>query len=350
MHVTKKHLADLKLCYAIGSFEDAQGGSFLIGTEKEGPCLRFDLEGKLLEEVWPGPGGVMTIQQVPGREDQFLSTQEFYSPNCGAEQARISSSTREGEQWVVRTLAELPYVHRFGILRAEDGRDWLLACSIKSSCAYREDWRDPGAVYVAPLPERCEEHDQEHQLPLDCLRDQQLRNHGFYLAPDRSYCLIATHEGVFRYSPPATDCQDWRIEKLLEKSVSDICLVDFDGDGQQELLCLSPFHGAELSVFKADSAGRYQEVYRCSEELPFLHALWSFRHGDRELAVLGHRKGERDLFLLRHDSERGYYREILDHDVGPTNVWHYQRGGRDYIVSTNREIDELALYILDWEE
>ncbi|HBC27416.1 MAG TPA: hypothetical protein DC013_08395, partial [Ruminococcaceae bacterium] len=156
----KKVLASMNKCYAIAMFQDGNAGSFLIGTEKEGPCRRFALDGTPMETVWEGPGGVMTMVQVPGREDQFLSTQEFYSPNCGGDNARIVTCTRQPDgAWQVKTLCDLPYVHRFGLIRAKDGRFWLLACTIKSACEYKEDWRFPGKVFAAPLPENLDAFD-----------------------------------------------------------------------------------------------------------------------------------------------------------------------------------------------
>lgn len=65
--------------------------------------------------------------------------------------------------------------------------------------------------------------------------------------------------------------------------------------------------------------------------------------------MIGHRKGERDLLLFTcDDSEKlTFQAEILDHDVGPANVMHYEKDGKDYVLSANREINEIALYQLE---
>lgn len=350
MHFNKQKLADLKLCYAIGMFKgDYQGevvNSFLVATEKEGPCLRFDTDGNLLEEVWPGPGGVMTITQVPGRTDQILATQEFYSPNCGAEQARIVSATRSSAgEWQVRTLCDLPYVHRFGILQSDRGY-FLVACTIKSACEYREDWRFPGKIFVAELPTNLEQFDANNQLPLTVLRDEQLKNHGFYLAPDKRACLISTEAGVYRLAPPTTNNDEWQMTELLHKAVSDICLVDLDRDGQEEMVTLADFHGDELSVYHLDETGKYSQLlYRHTEPLPFLHAIWSCEIAGKPVAVLGHRKGDRDLFILQYQ-DGNFVLTTVDHDRGPTNCCVFEDGGETKIIATNRETDEVALYTL----
>lgn len=336
---------DMPKCYAIGMFDGRDGRGFLVGVEKEGPTRRFSLDGSQVDVPAEGPGGVMTITQVPGRDDQFLSTTEFYSPNCGGNDARISSYTlTPNGSWACRTLCDLPYVHRFGIVFGADGTMWLLACSIKSACAYKEDWRFPGRVFGAPLVESLESYDEDYQLELTELSDNQLKNHGFYLPSDRSFALVSTNDGVFRYVAPEKVGEPWGIERILKEPTSDIALVDFDGDGRDELLTLSPFHGETLSVWHLDDAGEYQLAWRDPVERPFLHAIWGGRLCGEPCAIVGHRKGERDLLRVFFDAEKGYQLELIDHDRGPTNVWVYNDGTTDRIIAANRETDEVALY------
>ncbi|MCI1966486.1 MAG: VCBS repeat-containing protein, partial [Oscillospiraceae bacterium] len=320
-----------------------------IGTEKEGPCRRFALDGSPMETVWEGPGGVMTMVQVPGRKDQFLATQEFYSPNCGGDDARIVTCTKQSDgTWQVKTLCDLPYVHRFGLIRAKDGRYWLLACTIKSACEYKEDWRSPGKIFAACLPENLDSYDKDHQLSVKILRENQLKNHGYYTAPDKSYALVSTDEGVFRFEPPVKPEAEWEIRRILQKPVSDICQADFDGDGKPELLTLSPFHGEEISIFRLDDAGVYQPAFQFAQQFPFLHAIWSGSLNGTPCALVGHRKGERNLLRVYYNNETQQYEiETVDHDRGPTNVWVYSYEGKDRIISANRETDEVALYTVE---
>ena len=42
--------------------------------------------------------------------------------------------------------------------------------------------------------------------------------------------------------------------------------------------------------------------------------------------------------------EEGYEAEIIDRNVGPANVLSYQTEEKSYILSANREINEIALY------
>lgn len=345
MNYKKKILATMPKCYAIATMHADDKDSFLIGVEKSGSCRRFSLDGYSLETVCDGPGGVMTMLQVPNCKNQFLSTSEFYSPNCGGENARIVIYTHKNDgSWTVETLCELPYVHRFGIVKGADGKNWLLACTIKSACEYREDWRYPGKVFVAPLPENLNQFHAGNPLKMTVLRDGQLKNHGFFTASDLSYALISTQEGVFKYTPPSVQNGEWTIDCLLKKPVSDMTLVDFDRDGKQELLTFSEFHGDELCVYHLDEQGQYKQVYQHPEKLPFLHAIWGGMFNGEPCAIVGHRKGNRDLLIIRFDLQSGYTVNLIDHDRGPTNVLVYSNKGTDCIVAANRETDEVALY------
>lgn len=59
--------------------------------------------------------------------------------------------------------------------------------------------------------------------------------------------------------------------------------------------------------------------------------------------MIGHRKGNRDL--LKFSWENGQYQaELVDHDCGPANAYDFHRDGKDYVISTNREINEIAMY------
>ena len=50
----------------------------------------------------------------------------------------------------------------------------------------------------------------------------------------------------------------------------------------------------------------------------------------------------------RFGIEKGQYQvEILDRDCGPANVFKYERGTEEVLISTNREIDEVAMYTFE---
>ena len=342
MQYSKKVIASMPKAYAIGMFEGEDARSFVIGVEKDGPIRRFALDGTPMETVTEGPGGVMTITQVPGRKDQLLATSEFFSPNYGGDTAGIVSYTRAADgTWSSHRICDLPYVHRFGVLVGADGQLWLIACTIKGACRkIKNDWLTPGAVYVAKLGDSLETETVE----LTELSGCQLQNHGFWTNEDHTLALVSTAAGVFRYVPPATADGEWSVSCLIVQPTSDICVADFDGDGKDEILTLSAFHGDTLSVWhEGDTEDTYKKVWEDPEKRDFLHAIWSGTIAGEPCAVIGNRKAGRDLFRV-HFADGTYQLEMIDHDRGPANCWVFADGDATRIIAANRETDEVALY------
>ena len=92
----KKVLATLEKCYSVAPLSYKGQPHFLVAAEKHDRCILFDTQGKEVSTIWEGPGGVMTMVQIPGTDGRFLATHEFYSPNDSA-QARIVLAEPAGE-------------------------------------------------------------------------------------------------------------------------------------------------------------------------------------------------------------------------------------------------------------
>ena len=283
--------------------------------------------------------------QVPGTDGQFLATHKFYSPNDSKE-AKIVIATPDGSgKWEIRTLAELPFVHRFDILKS-NGRNYLIACTLKSGHEYKEDWSSPGKVYAAQLPEDLSGFDSAHQLEFQILKDGMLKNHGYYKVREGNSesSLVCSENGVFRFYPPEQPEAAWTVEQLLDIPASDATLVDLDGDGEKELVVLSPFHGSEIRIYKKLREG-YQNVYEYPEKAEFLHAIWSGNLNGKPTAVIGYRKGARRLMAFTWSEEKkSYVFRTLDEDCGPANAYGYSLDGKDVLIAANREINEVAMY------
>lgn len=345
MKAEKKVLENLTKCYSIAPLHFKGTGHFLVAAEKEDRCLLFDTEGNIEDTVWTGPGGVMTMVQVPGTDGQFLATHKFYSPNDSKEAKIVIVTPRGKGDWEVRTLADLPHVHRFDILE-RNGVRYLLACTLKSGHQYKEDWSSPGKVYAAVLPRDLSVFDENNQLELTVIKDDMVRNHGYYRIREGSLeeALICSESGVYRFAPPESVKKDWEITRLLDTPASDSVLVDFDEDGEMELAVLSPFHGDRLTIYKKQENG-YEKVYEHEKPLEFLHAVYGGGLCGRKALVVGHRKGDRNLLAFTWNKKTGKYEwEILDGNCGPANVYHYTKDGKDILISANRETDEIAMY------
>lgn len=343
MKIEKKVISNLTKCYSIAPLHYQGKDHILVAAEKHDPCYLFDLDGNQEDTVWEGPGGVMTMVQVPGTDGQFLATHQFYSPNDSKEAKIVIVTPRGKGDWEVRTLANLPFVHRFDIL-VRGGVRYLIACTLKSDHEYKDDWRFPGKVYVAELPEDLSRFDEEHPLALEVLQDGLTKNHGYYrvMEGDTPTAVISAEQGVFQFFPPAERGGCWVINPLLDTPASDAVLTDLDGDGEKELAVISPFHGDAITIYKKQD-GEFQKVYAYEEPAEFSHAIYGGPVCGKNMVIIGHRKGRRNL--LAFDYENGSYRcQTLDEDCGPANVYVYEKDGATIVISTNREIDEAARY------
>ncbi len=110
---------------------------------------------------------------------------------------------------------------------------------------------------------------------------------------------------------------------------------------------LAPFHGEFIKIYKKID-GVFQQVYQYEKPAEFTHAIYGGQLCGKPAVVIGHRKGERNLIAFTYNKEeQSYQSEILDYDCGSANVYHYVKDGKDIIIGANREIDEIAMYIVE---
>lgn len=350
MKVKKKKISTLNKCYSMTGLNYHGEHHFLAAAEGHDPCYLFAEDGTRLETVWTEPGGVMTMAQVPGADGEFLAIHKFYSPDDSAEAKIVIVSPRGKDDWEVRTLCEAPFVHRFGILR-RNGVNYLLACCLKSGHAYKDDWSSPGACYGALLPKDLSGFNEEHPLPLAKLKGGMLKNHGYCAIQMDGHdaAVVGCEEGTFLFTPPEVPGKDWEIKQLCAVPSSDSVLMDFDRDGRLELGCISPFHGASLTIYHLDEHGNYVPQWkygRPESETDMLHATWAGSLLGKPTWVVGWRGGTKNTIAITW-KDGTYQTEFIDQNTGCANVMHFvNKEGKAVIVGANREIDEVAMYTI----
>lgn len=347
MKVNKKVISNLEKCYSVAPLLYEEKHHFLVAAEKTDRCILFDIDGNEVDTVWTQPGGVMSMVQVPGSNGQFLATHRFYSPNDSKEAKIVIVTPISKGNWEVKTLVELPHVHRFDIVN-RNGVNYLIACALKSGHEFKEDWSMPGKVFAAVLPDDLSGFGDNNQLELKVLKDNMLKNHGYYRVNDEGIdtCVISADCGVFQFVPPKDSLGEWEIKELLSTPASDAVLVDMDGDGEKELAVLSPFHGDQISIYKQNN-GTFEKIYDYEKPTEFTHAIYGGMLCGKPAIVIGHRKAERNLLVFTYNEvTKEYEVQVIDEDCGPANVYHYRKGDTDILIATNREIDEIAMYTL----
>ena len=152
----------------------------------------------------------MSMVQVPGSNGQFLATHKFYSPNDSKEAKIVLVTPKAKNNWEVKTLVDLPFVHRFDILTS-GGVNYIIACALKSDHEYKDDWRFPGKIWVGVLPEDLSGVDEEHQIELTVLKDGLLKNHGYCRVEEEGgmWAAVAADNGIFKVVPPAQKGGEW---------------------------------------------------------------------------------------------------------------------------------------------
>lgn len=342
MKLNKTAVHELEKCYAIAPLHYQNKEHILVAAEKVNKCLLFDLDGNLEDTIWDEPGGTMSMVQVPGSDGWFLATHQFYSPNDGAK-AHIVLVRPSEAGWTVTNISDLPFCHRFSILKGKD-QNYLIACTIKGAHEYKEDWRTPGAIYVAELPADIENYNENHQIVWTKLLDGLFHNHGYATDTENGseYALVGTDNGVFKAVPPEKKGETWTLAQLTREEASDMVAVDFDQDGQKELITIAPFHGDHIKIYHKNGTGVYENVWECPFTTEMAHAIWPV---DDRTVLIGHRKGERRTMAFYYKD--GYQVEVLEEHTGAANLFSFVKDGKIRVVATNREINEIAFYDLE---
>jgi hypothetical protein len=124
--------------------------------------------------------------------------------------------------------------------------------------------------------------------------------------------------------------------------------MDWDNDGEEELMTIEPFHGDRFVFYDRDGAGQWKVIH----EMPCLlgHSLWAGNALGRPTIIAGERLGAGRLQLVFPTAEnpKGWRSEIVDRDTGGTNV-AFLNAAKDSLefVSANNDRNEVVHYRIE---
>ena len=291
MIIKKRLVGQMEFPYAITTYTEGGQMRVACGTETAGGCICFDARsGEIVDRLWDGPGGTMTIRQIS--DGAFLATHRFFK-RFQAQEAVVSALTRgESGAWERTEVLRLPYLHRFCILDVA-GENWLLGGTLCGGKASFEDWSQPGGVYVGRVG-----RDVREPIEARCIYHGIRKNHGMYCGPfnGRQVAMVSGCEGAFEIVPPERPEGEWQVRQLLNTEISDIRVFDIDGDGKDELITIDSFHGDRLKVYR-EGAGGYELAYEYP--IAFGHGLWCGNMLGRRTILIGYKNANGALVALR---------------------------------------------------
>jgi hypothetical protein len=313
----------------------------LASESIDGPCYAYTGDSFTEKEViWEKAGGTMSLIQIPGSNGEFIAVQKFF-PGFQSAGAKLVWGRRTGRGvWEVRDLVSLPYVHRFDLF-ALGNEIYILATTLCGSKKDREDWSDPGTVYVGKLPAR-----PEMGVQFTPILENLTKNHGYCRGfwGQSPAGFVTSEEGIMALLPPKPGETAWETLWLLERPVGDVVVWDIDGDGVDELVTIEPFHGNQFVVNKKQDNG-YEAVYRYPGEIDFAHAVVGCTLRGTSAVIGGIRRKNSELFILTCKAGR-YEAEVVERGIGPSNVAVVNGRERDLIISANHTRNQAAVYVV----
>lgn len=339
--VIKEKLAELSMCYSI-SLMEYSGREYCLSAseERDGEIVMIDTQSKAVSKITGLAGGVMAMIPIPEENGAFLAIQKFY-PVFDSGQAevvwcRISGDVKETMEAEVRLVAVIPFVHRIALV-GEPGSRKMIAATLCKDKDFVDDWSKPGSVYLYDLNENWK------PVQISVMLGGIYKNHGMYTYQKRGgyYTMIAGQEGVW-----AIDRQ-YHMPHICNEPVSDLCLFDVDGDGVDEIVCITPFHGDHLNVFKSIQGG-WRVI--ADEPIAFGHAVWAGRCAGEPMILSCSRGGDkctRAYHPVMKDGVLEMPSVDIDEGVGASNIAIKEKDGIVVLYAANHGVGEVARYTID---
>lgn len=334
----KEILGEMMRCYSVQTAEIDEKLKLLVASEaEEGGFAVYDAKEHHCQWRSESTGGTMSMVAIPGAKNTLYVSRKFH-PGFQAQEADVICCRKTDLGWEESVVLSLPYLHRFDVFQVGD-KHIFVGCTLCSSKQSREDWSDPGAIYVG-----CLHDDPAKPFSVVPLVTGVLKNHGYWrgIRNGQEVGYIAAENGVYLFTPGRTP-EQCSCRLIFDRPASEVVFCDFDGDGLEEMAMIAPMHGAQVSILHEDGRGGYQEVYRCPLDLEFCHAMWAGSFSGESMLICSGRRKEKPLFCVT--CQDGVYdTQVIDTGVGSANVCVYTHEGKQVILSANNGCHEIALY------
>jgi hypothetical protein len=338
MKFTKTVIHRMNMPYAIGLFGTGPTASVVCATEDHGPVVVIAPPYRQARTLVPGPGGCMALvadEERPGELFAIMGCFVGYKFQGGGVYNVRDGGTADA---AAERVLDLPFAHRIGLV-ARGGTRYLVAANLAEDKKDAADWSRPGAVYAAALRPR----DGSAPLTAQPILTGIHKNHGLLLADfeGRSSLLIGAAEGLF-----CMDLQspgpEWPSRQVLPREVSEVAVLDLDGDGTDELVTIEPFHGNTLRAYRkaADGWSPFWDA-----ELSFGHCVLAGMFDGRRSVIASSRTGDKSLLMFQFEEDPKHPRRIVvDESPAAANMVIMPRAGGDLLFSANQAEGEVAVY------
>jgi len=332
----KKTILNIQNVYTTNAFQIGSGMYIGAGSETEPVVYLYNLKTGSSDRVEGCPGGMMSFMPVPGHTDYFVSIMGLFPPFIG-EEAGLYLHHRRGKGWETRKVRELPFAHRCEFFERQ-GSVFLVLASVSRHKENPGDWSQPGETHIIGLDEI-----PSGSWQTDLVDSSTTRNHGMTRTriEEKDTVCISGAGGIFYMDRDHGD--QWMIRQIFDRETSEMVFIDLDGDGNDELVTIEPFHGDTLNIYKR---GNGQWDRKFSDKLSFGHGLSGGIFNGEPVIIAGNRSDSLalELFTIPDLSEGRVSRRILEENAGPTQTQVFSHRSQDYILSANQRKNEVALY------
>lgn len=342
MNIKKYVLDDMDRCYCNAHMKIDGEDFFIFASEANpGVCIAYhgnDFSKK--EVIWDNVGGTMSIIPFEDRQGEFLAITEMYLKESPS-RATVLWAKRTNGNWTIKPVMYLPYLHRIDIYNV-NGKNYFVGATIARFKLNKEDWNQPGQIYVGEIPNDL----NNENIKLKLLVDNRYINHGYCRDYENNIpCgYFGSEEGLIKVLPPH-DNNDWSYEEVLKGRIGEISLLDINDDGRKELITIEPFHGNKIAIYQ-NINNEYSQVYQYSNSIDFAHALCSGTINNIKTFIIGIRKADEELAMIQYQNDK-YIETIIDKEVGPANCSLVNIDNKTYILSSNHTSKKACIYEID---